>query len=70
MMLSVLNYLTLNVTQKLQGIVMSNIVQGPCGIINLDSPCIKHGRCSKKYPKLFVQETQLEADRYPLYHEP
>ena len=26
-----------------------------------------HGWCSKKYPKPFIQETQLGADSYPLY---
>ena len=43
---------------ELHQIVISNMVHGPCGSINPDSPCMEHGRCSKKYPEPFVQETQ------------
>ena len=53
--------------QKLHQIVMSNMVHGPCGGVNPDSPCMKHGRYSKMYPKPFIQETQSGADSYPLY---
>jgi len=28
---------------------------------------MKHGQCSKKYPKTFVSETQLCTGSYPLY---
>ena len=49
---------------ELHRIVMFNMIHGPCGNVN---PCMEHGQCSKKYPKLFVQETQLGVDNYPLY---
>ena len=52
---------------ELHQIVMSNMVHGPWRSINHASPCMKHGQCSKKYPKPFVPETQLGTDSYPLY---
>ena len=52
---------------ELHQIVMSNMVNGPCGNINPLSPCMEHGQCSKKYPKLLISETQLGIDSYPLY---
>ena len=61
-----------SVDPELHQIVMSNMVHGPCGCINPNSPCMHDGRCSKKYPKQYLTETQLSADSYPLYrrHNP
>ena len=56
-----------SVDPELHQIVMSNMVHGPCGCINPNSPCMLDGRCSKKYPKQYIHETQLGADSYPLY---
>ena len=56
-----------SVDPELHQIVMSNMVHGPCGCINPNSPCMQDGRCSKKYPKQYMHETQLGADSYPLY---
>ena len=33
-------------------IVRTHIVHGPCGYQNLQSPCIKEGKCTIKYPML------------------
>ena len=55
------------VDPELHQIVMSNMVHGPCGSINPQSPCMQDGHCSKKYPKQYCSETQLGADSYPLY---
>ena len=52
---------------ELHQIVMSNMVHGPCGSINPQSPCMQDGLCSKKYPKQYISESQLGADSYPLY---
>lgn len=49
------------------GIVTKNMVHGPCGEQNLNSPCMKNGICSKKYPRRFVAETQTGEDGYPVY---
>ena len=56
-----------SIDPELHQIVMSNMVHGPCGCINPNSPCMQDGRCSKKYPKQYMAETQLGADSYPLY---
>ena len=56
-----------SVDPKLHQIVMSNMVHGPCGCINRNSPCMQDGHCSKRYPKQYMTETQLGADSYPLY---
>ena len=42
-------------------------LHGLCGCINPNSPCMQDSRCSKKYPKQYMAETQLGADSYPLY---
>ena len=56
-----------SVDPELHQIVMSNMVHGPCGCINPNSPCMQDGRCSKKYPKQYIVETQLGISSYPLY---
>ena len=48
-------------------VVMKNMVHGPCGILNRNSPCMKDGICTKKFPKQFTQVTKMSKDGYPLY---
>ena len=43
------------------------MVHGPCGSFNHSSPCMQDGKCTKKYPKAFNSETQLDTNGYPLY---
>ena len=43
--------------QRLEDIVLQSMVHGPCGEKNPLSPCMENGRCTKKYPKEFLQET-------------
>lgn len=33
------------------------MIHGPCGQLNPTAPCMKNGRCSKKYPHDFSEET-------------
>ncbi|XP_054708402.1 uncharacterized protein LOC129218210 [Uloborus diversus] len=47
--------------------IRTQMVHGPCGVINLNSPCMKNGKCSKRYPRKLVKETQTGVDGYPLY---
>ncbi|XP_073513990.1 uncharacterized protein [Phyllobates terribilis] len=44
-----------------------NMIHGPCGSLNKNSPCMIDGRCSKHYPRSPVQETQTGQDGYPVY---
>lgn len=48
-------------------IVCKSMIHGPCGEYNNNSPCMCNGRCSKRYPRNFVKETQTGIDGYPLY---
>ncbi|GFT65251.1 ATP-dependent DNA helicase PIF1 [Trichonephila clavipes] len=44
------------------------MIHGPCRVINPFSPCMKDGRCTKRYPQDFLKETQTVKNGYPLYH--
>ena len=48
-------------------IVKKNMIHGPCGLHNPHSPCMKNGKCTKKYPRQLLPETQTGGDGYPLY---
>ncbi|XP_076298040.1 uncharacterized protein LOC143217539 [Lasioglossum baleicum] len=52
---------------ELYSVVKNHMVHGPCGFLNLLSPCMREGRCSKKYPRAFVRETITGDDGYPTY---
>lgn len=51
----------------LYDIVCKNMIHGPCGTLNNNSPCMKDGKCTKRYPRNLIQETQTNDDGYPLY---
>lgn len=46
---------------------LKQIIHGPCGTINCQSPCMGNGKCSKRYPRKFTAETITGNDGYPLY---
>lgn len=48
-------------------IVKKNMIHGPCGDLNTNSPCMIEGKCSKKYPKPLTSDTITGDDGYPLY---
>ncbi|XP_075465454.1 uncharacterized protein LOC142499645 [Ascaphus truei] len=48
-------------------IVTKNMIHGPCGNINIHAPCMKDSKCTKKYPKPFIADTQSGDDGYPQY---
>jgi len=52
---------------NLHEIVKKHMIHGPCGKYNPKSPCMKDGKCSKKFPRPFVKETQTGKDGFPLY---
>ncbi|KAL2990436.1 hypothetical protein AAZX31_11G201000 [Glycine max] len=45
----------------------NHMVHGPCGCLNHGSPCMKKGKCSRFYPKMFQPHTVLDADGFPVY---
>ena len=51
----------------LYDVVTKNMIHGPCGRLNPNSPCMKDGKCTKKFPKPLIHETQTGNNGYPLY---
>ena len=53
---------------RLQLIVLTNMIHGPCGAANPKCPCMDNGKCTKQYPKSFQKETIVDPDNnYPTY---
>lgn len=46
-----------DVDPDLHGTITRSMVHGPCGILNPQSPCMKDGKCTKKYPRQFLDQT-------------
>ncbi len=42
-------------------------MHGPCGTLMPNAPCMKDGRCSKRYPRNFQENTTENIDGYPIY---
>ncbi|XP_035837306.1 uncharacterized protein LOC118485145 [Helianthus annuus] len=52
------------------GIVRTQMMHGPCGLLNPSSPCMHNGVCSKGYPKNYCEETFIRNDCWPCYKRP
>lgn len=53
---------------RLQNIIITNMIHGPCGDINPSSVCMKDKKCSKGYPKKFCKKTFVDPDNsHPEY---
>lgn len=48
-------------------VVTKNMIHGPCGALNTNSPCMVDGKCTKRYPYNLIKETVTGNDGYPLY---
>ncbi|XP_068628087.1 uncharacterized protein [Battus philenor] len=55
------------VDPDLHDVVTTNMIHGPCGAINPQSPCMVDGKCSKRYPRKLTADTVTGNDGYPLY---
>ncbi|XP_032690659.1 uncharacterized protein LOC116853632 [Odontomachus brunneus] len=51
-----------NDNRVLHDIVMKHMIHGPCG-----DWCLVNGKCSKHYPKPFMEETRMDEDSYTYY---
>lgn len=53
---------------ELYKLVGTHMMHGPCGLANKKSPCMNpKGRCTKYYPKKFINNTIIDNDGYPVY---
>ncbi|XP_015949952.1 uncharacterized protein LOC107474829 [Arachis duranensis] len=52
---------------SLYNVVTKYMIHGPCGRLRPSSPCMKDGKCSKFYPKRFVDQISFDEDGYPIY---
>jgi len=43
------------------------MVHGPCGLDFLNAQCMEQGKCKKRYPRSFSEETRCDVDEYPEY---
>ncbi|OIT22265.1 putative diphthine methyl ester synthase [Nicotiana attenuata] len=43
------------------------MIHGPCGSARKSSPCMQSGRCTKHFPKRFVESTKIDEEGYPVY---
>ena len=43
------------------------MIHGPCGAINPQSPCMENNKCTKRYPRQLLRDTETGDDGYPLY---
>ena len=52
---------------RLYEIIVKNMIHGPCGAINPISPCMENDKCTKRYPRQLLHDTETGDDGYPLY---
>ncbi|UYV61805.1 hypothetical protein LAZ67_1006674, partial [Cordylochernes scorpioides] len=57
----------IEIDKDLHDIVSKNMIHGPCGSLNNNSPCMSDGKCTKRYPRDLLSETITGNDGYPLY---
>ncbi|XP_073436565.1 uncharacterized protein [Dendrobates tinctorius] len=60
-----------DINKEVYDVVTSCMIHGPCGEHNRNSPCMEDVKgirtCSKKFPKDFSEETNINVDGYPVY---
>jgi len=61
--------LNVDLYPKLEKVVSSYMIHGPCGPARFNSPCMKEGRCSKYYPKNFSSYTTIDEEGYLYYRK-
>ncbi|XP_071726239.1 uncharacterized protein [Rutidosis leptorrhynchoides] len=52
---------------ELYELVSEFMMHGPCGPDHLSCACMKKGKCSKRFPKDFTNETRFDNEGYPVY---
>ncbi|RCN43056.1 hypothetical protein ANCCAN_10937 [Ancylostoma caninum] len=59
------------VTQtRLYEIVTKTMLHRKCGATSPSAPCMRDGKCSKRFPMEFCEATEIPPDGYPKYRRP
>lgn len=56
-----------SIDPELFEVVRKNMIHGPCGVFNINSPCMVDGKCTKRYPRVLIPDTITGNDGYPQY---
>jgi hypothetical protein len=56
-----------DVDRELHDLVVKNMIHGPCGSYNPWCRCMENGKCTKHFPKDFIQNTEQGLNSYPKY---
>ena len=48
--------------QRMETIVITNMIHGPCGALDPQAQCMENGRCSKGFPKPFQAHTVVDSN--------
>ncbi|KAL6580530.1 hypothetical protein OROMI_008554 [Orobanche minor] len=56
-----------NVDEVYYDAVSEYMIHGPCVLANKNSPCMLNGRCTKHFPKKFVDNTTIDVEGYVVY---
>ena len=48
-------------------LVTTQMMHGPCGVLNPKNICMDQGSCTKDFPKEFSEQTTLSPNSYPKY---
>lgn len=56
-----------NIDPHLFDIVTTLMIHDPCGKQNKNSPCMSNKKCTKHFPKNFIDSIVIDNDGYPVY---
>ena len=51
-------------------LVAEHMMHGPCGPRHETSPCMKNGKCSKRFPKQYQSKTVVKDNSFAVYRRP